>query len=174
MKEINVSQLTLNPFERLHKQWALLSAGTPEAFNMMTVSWGALGVIWQKPSCTIYVRESRYTKEFIDRNELFTVSFLKEGSREALNLLGSKSGREINKMTESGLTPVFMMAHRLLQRRSWYWSAGRYSPYRCRWKTCLIRRPSRQIIRPAIHMYSILAKLLRHMKTDLSNGLETP
>ena len=108
MKEINVSQLTLNPFERLHKQWALLSAGTPEAFNMMTVSWGALGVIWQKPSCTIYVRESRYTKEFIDRNELFTVSFLKEGSREALNLLGSKSGREINKMTESGLTPVFM------------------------------------------------------------------
>ena len=72
MKEIDIRSLTLNPFERLHKQWALLAAGNAESFNMMTVSWGALGVIWQKPSCTVYVRGSRYTKEFIDNSEYFT------------------------------------------------------------------------------------------------------
>lgn len=108
MKEIDIRTLTVNPFDRLHKQWALLSSGTPGDFNMMTVSWGALGVIWQKPSCTVYVRQSRYTKEFIDKNECFTLSFLKDGHREALNLLGSQSGRDLDKMTESGLTPVFV------------------------------------------------------------------
>lgn len=108
MKEIDIRSLTVNPFERLHKQWALLSSGSAESFNMMTVSWGALGIIWQKPSCTVYVRESRYTKEFIDRNACFTLSFLKDGHRDALNTLGSRSGRDLDKMKESGLTPVFV------------------------------------------------------------------
>ena len=108
MKEFDIRSLTLNPFERLHKQWALLAAGNAESFNMMTVSWGALGVIWQKPSCTVYVRGSRYTKEFIDNSEYFTLSFLKDGNRETLSLLGSQSGRDIDKMKQSGLAPVFM------------------------------------------------------------------
>ena len=100
MKEIDIRSLTVNPFERLHRQWALLASGSAESFNMMTVSWGAPGIIWQKPSCTVYVRESRYTREFIDGNECFTLSFL--------NLLGSQSGRDLDKMKESGLTPVFV------------------------------------------------------------------
>ncbi len=108
MEAIDVKTLTVNPFEKLHQQWALLAAGEPGAFNMMTVSWGALGVIWQKPSCTVYVRESRYTKEFVDRNEYFTLTFLKDGCREALNRLGSASGRDMDKMNASGLTPVFI------------------------------------------------------------------
>lgn len=108
MESIDIKALTLNPFEKLNQQWALLAAGEPGNFNMMTVSWGALGVIWQKPACTVYVRESRYTKEFIDKNGYFTLTFLKDGSRDALNLLGSKSGRDIDKMNGSGLTPVFI------------------------------------------------------------------
>lgn len=108
MKAFDIQKLELNPFERLHKQWALLAAGEPGAFNMMTVSWGALGVIWEKPACTVYVRESRYTKEFIDKNECFSLNFLKDGNRSALNLLGSQSGRELDKMGASGLTPTFV------------------------------------------------------------------
>lgn len=108
MEAFDIRSLTLNPFEKLHKQWALLAAGEPGDFNMMTVSWGALGVIWQKPACTVYVRASRHTKEFIDRGGLFTLTFLKDGHRDALNLLGSKSGRDMDKMHESGLTPTFV------------------------------------------------------------------
>lgn len=108
MESIDIRALTLNPFEKLNTQWALLAAGKPDAFNMMTVSWGALGVIWQKPACTVYVRASRYTKEFIDREAQFTLTFLKEGHRGALGLLGSQSGRDTDKMNASGLTPVFI------------------------------------------------------------------
>ena len=106
LKAIDASRLTCNPFEMLSKQWALLGAGNLEKFNMMTVSWGAVGVIWGKPSVTVYVRENRYTKTFIDADDTFVLSFLKDGHRDALNVLGSKSGRDMDKMHESGLTPV--------------------------------------------------------------------
>lgn len=106
LKQINASTLTFNPFEKLSKQWALVSAGNLDKFNMMTVSWGAVGVIWGKPSVTAYIRQTRYTKEFIDQNDTFTLTFLKDGHREALNVLGSKSGRDMDKMKDSGLTPV--------------------------------------------------------------------
>lgn len=106
LKQIDASTLTFNPFEKLSKQWALVSAGNLDKFNMMTVSWGAVGVIWGKPSVTAYIRQTRYTKEFIDQNDTFTLTFLKDGHREALNVLGSKSGRDMDKMKDSGLTPV--------------------------------------------------------------------
>lgn len=105
-KQIDASTLTFNPFEKLSKQWALVSAGNLDKFNMMTVSWGAVGVIWGKPSVTAYIRQTRYTKEFVDQNDTFTLTFLKDGHREALNVLGSKSGRDMDKMKDSGLTPV--------------------------------------------------------------------
>ena len=88
------------------KKWALLTAGTEESFNTMTISWGGLGTLWGKPVATVYVRTSRYTHDFMDSNEFFTVSFYPEECRKALSVLGSKSGREMDKMKESGLTPV--------------------------------------------------------------------
>lgn len=106
LKQIDASTLTFNPFEKLSKQWALVSAGTPDRFNMMTVSWGAVGVIWGKPSATVYIRHSRYTKEFVDAGDTFVLTFLKDGHRDALNVLGSKSGRDMDKMRASGLTPA--------------------------------------------------------------------
>lgn len=106
LKKIDVSTLTFNPFEKLAKQWALVGAGSMDKFNMMTVSWGAVGVIWGKPAVTAYIRQTRYTKEFVDANDTFTLTFLKDGHRDALNVLGSKSGRDMDKMQASGLTPV--------------------------------------------------------------------
>lgn len=106
--KINIAEKTFNPFELIGKQWMLISAGTVKQWNTMTASWGGVGVIWGKPSVTCYIRQSRYTKEFVDENEYFTLSFLKDGYRDVLNRMGSKSGREIDKMHDSGLTPVFV------------------------------------------------------------------
>ncbi|MCR5209666.1 MAG: flavin reductase family protein [Lachnospiraceae bacterium] len=86
------------------KKWALLTAGNKDEFNTMTVSWGGLGTMWGKPVATVYVRKSRYTHEFLDKNEYFTVSFYPEECREVLRVLGSKSGRDMDKMKGSGLT----------------------------------------------------------------------
>lgn len=105
MKKINIAEQSFNPFELIGKDWMLISAGTAEKWNTMTASWGGVGVMWGKPSATCYIRQSRYTKTFVDDSEFFTLTVLKDGCRDALNLLGSKSGRDMDKMHESGLTP---------------------------------------------------------------------
>ncbi len=88
------------------KKWALLTAGNEEKFNTMTISWGGLGTLWGRPVATVYVRTSRYTHDFMDSEEYFTVSFYPEACRKILSVLGSKSGRDMDKMKASGLTPV--------------------------------------------------------------------
>lgn len=108
LTKIDITKQAMHVFDLLAKDWMLISAGTEEKWNTMTASWGGVGVIWGKPSVTAYIRHSRYTKEFVDNSEYFTITFLQDGHRDALNTLGSKSGREIDKMHESGLTPVFV------------------------------------------------------------------
>ena len=104
---IDPTALSCNPFTLIGKDWALLSAGDISNFNMMTVSWGNMGVMWNKNIVTAFVRPQRYTKEFIDRSDKFTLSFYEEELRPALALCGSKSGRELDKAKAAGLTPVF-------------------------------------------------------------------
>ena len=87
--KINIAEQFLNPFEKIGKQWMLISAGNANSWNTMTASWGGVGIIWGKPSATCYIRHSRYTMEFVDSNEYFTLTFLKDGHRDALNLLGT-------------------------------------------------------------------------------------
>lgn len=87
-------------------KWALVTAGTPGDFNTMTVSWGGMGTLWSRPVAAVYVKPVRYTHEFMERNGCFTVSFFGEGYRKALALLGTKSGRDCDKIALSGLTPV--------------------------------------------------------------------
>ena len=106
--KINIDKQSFNPFDLIGKQWMLISAGTEEKWNTMTASWGGVGVIWGKPSATCYIRHSRYTKEFVDNSEYFTLSFLRDGYRDALSVLGSKSGRDMDKMHDSGLIPTFV------------------------------------------------------------------
>ncbi|MDR1002634.1 MAG: flavin reductase [Oscillospiraceae bacterium] len=106
-KEINISDLEVNPFEAVGKQWMLITAGNSEKCNTMTASWGAMGVIWNKNTATCYVRPQRYTREFIDSEEYFSLSFLPEDSRAALSLCGSVSGRDCDKIKDAGLTALF-------------------------------------------------------------------
>lgn len=91
-------------FSQFNDKWALLSAGPKDKHNTMTISWGGMGTLWFKPVVTVYVKPCRYTYEFMNENEFFTVSFYPEKYRDALTLMGSKSGRDIDKDAAAGLT----------------------------------------------------------------------
>lgn len=98
-------ELKLDILNAFDKGWALVTAGTMEHFNTMTVSWGGLGTLWRRPVATVYVKPVRYTHEFLEANDLFTVSFFPEQYRKDLALLGSKSGRDCDKVALTALTP---------------------------------------------------------------------
>lgn len=104
-KEVKIEELQMNPFTKIGKEWTLITAGNEEKHNTMTASWGGVGVLWNKNVATVYIRPQRYTKEFIDGNETFTLTFFEEKYRDALTLLGRKSGRDGDKIAEAGLTP---------------------------------------------------------------------
>jgi flavin reductase (DIM6/NTAB) family NADH-FMN oxidoreductase RutF len=86
----------------------LLTAGEnrPGEFNSMTVSWGALGVIWHRPLAVVVARPQRYTREFLDRCDTFSLCAFGESHRSTLELLGTQSGRDTHKMRDCGLTPI--------------------------------------------------------------------
>lgn len=106
MKEIKIEDLKLNPFTLIGKEWCLIGAKKDNLFNAMTASWGGVGVIWNKNVVTVYVRPQRYTREFIEASDYFTLSFFDESYKKALGVYGSKSGRDIDKEKETGLTRV--------------------------------------------------------------------
>jgi len=88
------------------RQWMLVTAGTKENFNTMTASWGGIGYLWNKPVAFVFIRPERYTHGFIEKSERLTLSFYPEQYRKALQICGTKSGREIDKPKETGLVPV--------------------------------------------------------------------
>lgn len=105
MKDINVDVFSL-----FNKRWGLVTAGTPENFNTMTISWGSIGSLWSTPSAgrrvaTIYVKPIRYTYKYLEENEYFTISFFPEEYKNDLRILGYKSGRDGDKIALTSLTP---------------------------------------------------------------------
>ncbi len=103
-----IDMLNMNPFTKIGKEWALISAGDKNKCNTMTVSWGGVGVLWGKNVVYIFIRDSRYTKEFIDNGEFFSMSFFEEKYRDALSYCGKESGRNVDdKFKSAGLTPAF-------------------------------------------------------------------
>ena len=107
MREISPRDIDKNAIRLITEDWALLTAGGADGWNTMTVSWGGLGELWGKDVAFVFVRPQRYTKEFIDGSEYFTLSFFDESYKGALRVCGTKSGRDIDKAKETGLTPVF-------------------------------------------------------------------
>ena len=95
-------------FKLIGKEWMLVSAGTIDKFNTMTASWGCLGWLWNRPVAVVFIRPERYTYGFIEDNEKLTLSFFGEDCRKALQLCGSLSGRDCDKVAEAGLHPVSM------------------------------------------------------------------
>lgn len=107
-KEVKLEQLEFNPFTKIGSEWMLITAGDETGYNTMTASWGGMGVMWGKNVVTTYIRPQRYTKKFVDENDIFTVSFYNPEYRKALNICGTLSGRDCDKVAEAGLTPLFI------------------------------------------------------------------
>ena len=105
-KPIEANELTGNVFSLISKDWMLITSGTVDNYNTMTANWGGLGHLWHKNVCFIFVRPSRYTYEFMEKNDTFSLSFFSEEWRKALTLCGKKSGRDIDKAKETGLRPI--------------------------------------------------------------------
>lgn len=91
-----------NIFELLSKNGALITAGNIDSFNTMTIGWGTMGVLWGKNIFTAYVRPSRYTYCFTEENDYFTISFYDDKYKKELQYLGTKSGRNEDKVKSVG------------------------------------------------------------------------
>jgi flavin reductase (DIM6/NTAB) family NADH-FMN oxidoreductase RutF len=114
------------------KQWLLLSSGDFQTghFNTMTVGWGSLGTVWNRPFAQAFVRHSRYTYQFMEKYDTFTLCAFPQEHHKALQLLGSRSGRDGDKIAESGLTPIpatkiaapaFAEADLIIECQKMYW-----------------------------------------------------
>ena len=95
-----------NMSQVIGSEWMLVTAGNKESFNTMTAGWGATGFIWGRPAAFIMIRDSRYTYEFIEREQAYTLSFFTEEYKHALNICGTRSGRAGDKIKEAGLMPI--------------------------------------------------------------------
>ncbi len=103
----DIRTLSDNFFKRIGSEWTLITAGTPEKFNTMTASWGGVGVLWNKNVVFTFIRDSRYTLEFVDSNDYYSISFFGGEHMKELAFCGKNSGRDIDKVKATGLTPVF-------------------------------------------------------------------
>jgi flavin reductase (DIM6/NTAB) family NADH-FMN oxidoreductase RutF len=135
--EIAPMDLALQPFRQWDKGWFALCAGDFSArkFNAMTVSWGSLGIMWNRPFAQVVVRPTRFTYGFTEEYDTFTLCVFPEQYRKSLNILGSKSGRDGDKIALAGLTavasqhvasPAFMEAELVFECRKVY--VGKIDP----------------------------------------------
>lgn len=96
-------QIQDNLFKLIGTDWMLICAGKPAHYNMMTASWGGAGILWKKPVAFVFIRPQRHTLLFVEEGPRFSLNFFGESHREMLNLCGTRSGRDIDKMNLPGL-----------------------------------------------------------------------
>ena len=106
-QEIVPTEIESNPVEFIDKDWLVLSAGKEGDMNLMTISWGGLGELWGRPVFTVYVSTDRYTHQFMEKYDFFTVTHFPKSMRNTLSYLGSASGRNEDKVAGSGLSVEF-------------------------------------------------------------------
>ena len=105
-KEISPKEIPDNLIKAFSDEWMLITAGDREGYNMMTASWGFAGEMWGSDGVIAMIRPQRYTMKFVEESDYFTLSFYGD-KREIHKVCGSKSGRDVDKTAETGLTPVF-------------------------------------------------------------------
>lgn len=131
-KPISIEAFAVRPYTFFDKDWLLLTSGdfAAKKFNAMTISWGSLGVMWNRPFVQVVVRPVRYTYEFIEAYDTFTLSAFPRQHHAALSLLGSRSGRDGDKIAAAGLTPTaarlvaapgYAEAQLVIECRKIYW-----------------------------------------------------
>lgn len=105
-QQVGVDTLKTNFIKAIGREWMLITAGTKTQFNTMTASWGTMGVLWNKPVAICFIRPTRHTLQFAEKHDYFTLSFLEEKYRDILNYCGSHSGKDVDKVLQTGLKPV--------------------------------------------------------------------
>lgn len=105
MIRTDITKLNINPFEIFKDGRVLLTAG--EKPNSMTIAWGAMGTLFSQNICIVFVKESRFTNHLMEESKYFTLSFLSEKYKKELEIMGTKSGKDVDKYKLTGLTPVF-------------------------------------------------------------------
>lgn len=106
-ESIDIKNLEESFIRRIGSEWTLLTAGSQEKFNTMTASWGGVGVLWNKNVVFTFIRDSRYTLGFVDSNDYYSVCFFGGNYMKELAFCGKHSGRDVDKISATGLTPVF-------------------------------------------------------------------
>ncbi|NDV47076.1 flavin reductase family protein [Paludibacter sp. 221] len=105
LQAVDIKSLEENAVSLFSDNWFVVTAGNETNYNQMTISWGALGEIWGNPSATIYIRSTRHTFPYLNREKHFTLCAFDEEYRDKVLFIGSNSGRDINKIEATGLTP---------------------------------------------------------------------
>lgn len=129
---IDIKKFSIRPYSFFEKDWLLLTCGSfqKQDYNAMTISWGSLGVMWGRPFAQVVVRPIRYTYAFMERYDSFTLCAFPAVYHPALSLLGTKSGRDMDKIAEAGLTPAasqcvdapaYAEASLVIECRKMYW-----------------------------------------------------
>lgn len=105
-KEVDVMSVSENWFHAYYKETPLVTAGTGKNMNTMTIGWGLCGIMWSKPVALVAVKPERYTHQFMEENDYFTISFFDPKYQPEMILCGTKSGRDIDKVKETGLQVI--------------------------------------------------------------------
>lgn len=105
-KQISPDRIPGNIIKMLEQDWMLITAGNSEKCNMMTASWGGLGRLYEKPVTTCFINPTRYTYQLMEKNDTYTLTFYTEAYRDVLQYCGTHSGRDADKIKNSGLTPI--------------------------------------------------------------------
>lgn len=103
-KEISTYKIEENVIDLIAKQWMLITAGNKDSYNTMTAAWGGFGFLWNTPVAYIFIRPQRFTFEFAENNDDFTLSFFEKKYKNILSYCGTHSGKEVDKVKETGLT----------------------------------------------------------------------
>jgi flavin reductase (DIM6/NTAB) family NADH-FMN oxidoreductase RutF len=104
-RDICVRDFKENVTELISKEYMLITAGNKDGYNMMTASWGFMGEMWGEDSVAVVVRPERYTMDFIESSDYFTLTFFGD-NKDIHKVCGSKSGRNVDKTALTGLSPV--------------------------------------------------------------------
>ncbi len=106
MKEINVFDYA-NEILNGVKKGVVITTKTEEKVNSMAISWGTLGIQWNKPVFITFVRENRFTRKQLEESGEFTVNIpLGDFDKKIIGVTGTKSGYNTDKIAELGLTLV--------------------------------------------------------------------
>lgn len=128
LRKVDSKDFMVNPFQRIGRDWMLVTAGSQEGgVNTLTACWGGIGNLWHKDAAFIFIRPSRYTYQFIESHNTFSLSFFDKEYKKKLAYLGSHSGREEDKISKMDLhicfydqTPAFQEANLVLVCRKMY------------------------------------------------------